>query len=87
MKLNPIDTSVTLKDHIYNRMREAILEMDIYSDSVDLRLDERSLADQLGVSRTPCARFWYGWNRKAFWRSAPVAASSCSARRCRISWR
>ncbi|QFT99117.1 putative HTH-type transcriptional regulator YdfH [Roseovarius sp. THAF8] len=53
MKLNPIDTSVTLKDHIYNRMREAILEMDIYSDSVDLRLDERSLADQLGVSRTP----------------------------------
>lgn len=53
MKLNPIDTSVTLKDHIYNRMREAILEMDIYSDDVDLRLDERGLAEQLGVSRTP----------------------------------
>lgn len=53
MKLSPIDTSVTLKDHIYSRLREAILSMDIYDDGVDLRLDERSLAEQLGVSRTP----------------------------------
>ncbi len=53
MQLQPIDTSVTLKDHIYERMRAAILGMDIYGAGVDLRLDERSLADQLGVSRTP----------------------------------
>ncbi len=53
MKLQPIDTSVTLKDHIYERMRSAILGMDLYADDPDLRLDERSLAEQLGVSRTP----------------------------------
>ena len=53
MKLKPIATNFTLKDHIYDMMRDAILDMDIYSDDVDLRLDERSLADQLGVSRTP----------------------------------
>lgn len=53
MKLKPIATNFTLKDRIYDMMRDAILDMDIYSDDVDLRLDERSLADQLGVSRTP----------------------------------
>jgi len=29
------------------------MEMDIYSPDVDLRLDERKLAEQLGISRTP----------------------------------
>jgi DNA-binding GntR family transcriptional regulator len=53
MKLKPIATNFTLKEHIYEMMRDAILEMDIYNDEVDLRLDERSLAEQLGVSRTP----------------------------------
>ncbi|MEM7074685.1 MAG: GntR family transcriptional regulator [Pseudomonadota bacterium] len=52
MKLKPISPP-SLKDHIYDAMRAAILEMDIYSGTVDLRLDERSLAEQLGVSRTP----------------------------------
>ena len=34
-------------------LKGAITEMDIYSEDADLRLDERSLAEQLGVSRTP----------------------------------
>ena len=29
------------------------MDMDIYSEDVDLRLDERQLAEQLGISRTP----------------------------------
>ncbi|MFP7674469.1 GntR family transcriptional regulator [Marivita sp. S0852] len=53
MKLRPIATNFTLKDHVYERLREAITEMDIYSADTDLRLDERSLAEQLEVSRTP----------------------------------
>lgn len=53
MKLRPVPTNFTLKDHVYERLREAITELDIYSDDADLRLDERSLAEQLGVSRTP----------------------------------
>lgn len=53
MKLKPVPSSFTLKDHVYEMLRRAITEMNIYSDEADLRLDERSLAEQLGVSRTP----------------------------------
>ncbi|GAW33487.1 putative HTH-type transcriptional regulator YdfH [Roseovarius sp. A-2] len=53
MKLRPIASNFTLKDHVYERLREAILEMNIYEDDADLRLDERSLAEQLQISRTP----------------------------------
>ncbi|MFV2035353.1 MAG: GntR family transcriptional regulator, partial [Halocynthiibacter sp.] len=34
-------------------LKEAITEMDIYSDLEPPRLDERSLGEKLGVSRTP----------------------------------
>lgn len=53
MKLAPIVSSDTLKDRVYSRLRSAIVEMNIYDDDADLRLDERSMADQLQVSRTP----------------------------------
>ncbi|TDL81159.1 GntR family transcriptional regulator [Palleronia sediminis] len=52
-KLAPISTSFTLKDHTYGVLRAAILDMNIYDDATDLRLDERSIAMQLGISRTP----------------------------------
>ena len=53
MKLTPIPTNFTLKDQVYDKLKDAITGMDIYGDDADLRLDERSLADQLGISRTP----------------------------------
>ena len=53
MKLRPIAANFTLKDHVYDKLREAITEMDIYASDADLRLDARSLAEQLGISRTP----------------------------------
>ena len=53
MKLSPIAMNFTLKDHVYGRLREAIINMNIYEDDADLRLDERGLAEQLAVSRTP----------------------------------
>jgi DNA-binding GntR family transcriptional regulator len=52
-KLRPIAESFTLKDHTFALLRAAILEMDIYSPETDLRLDERKLAESLGISRTP----------------------------------
>lgn len=51
--LSPIAENFTLKDHTYNILREAILGMNIYSPNTDLRLDERELAERLGISRTP----------------------------------
>ena len=52
-QLSPIGINFTLKDHTYDVLRSAILNMNIYEEGVDLRLDERQLADQLGISRTP----------------------------------
>ncbi len=51
--LKPVSAKFTLKDHIYEVLREAILEMNIYADNAELRLDERVMAEQLGISRTP----------------------------------
>ena len=53
MKLQPIISNITLKDRVYDRLRDAIVEMNIYQADADLRLDERSMAEQLNVSRTP----------------------------------
>ena len=51
--LKPVEASFSLKEHIYGVLRDALLELDVYSRSTDLRLDERRMAEQLGVSRTP----------------------------------
>ena len=53
LRLQPIATNFTLKDHIYGTLRDAITAMNIYDDEADLRLDERSIAEALGISRTP----------------------------------
>lgn len=52
-KLIPIAETFTLKDHTFKVLRDAILDMDIYRPDADLRLDERQLAERLGISRTP----------------------------------
>ncbi len=53
ISLQPLESSQTLQDRIYEVLRKAILEFDVYGDNVDRRLDERSIARQLGISRTP----------------------------------
>ena len=51
--LEPVAQSFSLKDHVYAKLRQAILDARIYDEATDLRLDERTLAEQLGISRTP----------------------------------
>ncbi len=53
IQLSPVASNQSLKDHIYPVLRAAIMEMDIYSVETNLRLDERQLAEQLQISRTP----------------------------------
>ncbi len=53
VRLEPIESNFLLNDLTYAALREAVLEVDVYSESADLRLDERKMAKQLGVSRTP----------------------------------
>lgn len=47
----PADTG--LKDQVYQQLRTAVVSMDIYASRVAPKLDERALAEELGVSRTP----------------------------------
>lgn len=53
LKVAPIATDPGLKDRVYDALRTAVTSMDIYSVKSVPKLDERKLADQLGVSRTP----------------------------------
>ena len=53
MNLKPVDASFILKDKVYDALKSAIMSMDIYSDETETKLDERRLAEDLGVSRTP----------------------------------
>lgn len=53
MRLTPIPANFTLKAQVYEQLKASITEMDIYHQDADLRIDERVVAEQLGISRTP----------------------------------
>lgn len=53
LKVDPIDAGFSLKDKIYDSLKKGIASMDIYAEDVELRLDERRLAEKLEISRTP----------------------------------
>ena len=53
VKLAPLEANQALKGRVYAALKEAITSMDLYSTPEPPRLDERRLAEQLGVSRTP----------------------------------
>ena len=49
----PLEQGRGLKIQVYEALRELIGRMDIYTSQDPIRLDERALGEQLGVSRTP----------------------------------
>jgi DNA-binding GntR family transcriptional regulator len=51
--VQPIDLTFSLKDRIYEALKETIAAMNIYEGTGEPRLDERQLSEDLGVSRTP----------------------------------
>ncbi len=51
--IQPIEVNFSLKGKIYEALKDAITSMNIYAEDAELRLDERLLSEQLGVSRTP----------------------------------
>jgi len=53
IKLRPVRMSTALKDQVYRALKSAITSMDIYAGGEAAKLDERRLAEDLGVSRTP----------------------------------
>ena len=51
--LIPVTQDEGLKDKVFEALREAVVSIDLYADKVPPKLDERKLAQDLGVSRTP----------------------------------
>lgn len=53
LTVEPINVSFSLKDRIYESLKEAITSMNIYAEDAQLKLDERQLSEKLQISRTP----------------------------------
>ena len=51
--VQPLDVNFSLTDKTYDALKRAITSMNIYAGDEEPRLDERQLAQDLGVSRTP----------------------------------
>jgi len=53
LEIKPIGDGFSLKSKIYESLKAAIMDMNIYDSDAELRLDERRLSEQFGISRTP----------------------------------
>jgi DNA-binding GntR family transcriptional regulator len=67
----PIDSRETFKDKAYTALRHVIVTSDIYRSRTDIRLDERQLAQEFGISRTPVREAMAQLEREGFVRTVP----------------
>jgi len=67
----PIDSRETFKDKAYTALRNVIMSSGIYRSRTDIRLDERQLAQDFGISRTPVREAMAQLEREGFVRSGP----------------
>jgi len=67
----PIDSRETFKDKAYTALRNLIVSSDVYRSRADIRLDERQLAQDFGISRTPVREAMVQLEREGFVRSVP----------------
>src|ERR1700733_12234092 len=70
-RLQPIDTSFSFKNKAYAALKSVIVGMDVYGSSTEIRLDERALANDFGISRTPVREAMAQLEREGFVRSVP----------------
>jgi DNA-binding GntR family transcriptional regulator len=70
-RLEPIDTSFSFKNKAYAALKSVIVDMDVYGSRSDIRLDERGLAEEFGISRTPVREAMAQLEREGFVRSVP----------------
>jgi DNA-binding GntR family transcriptional regulator len=69
--VDPLDTPVTFKNKAYAALKSVIVSMDVYRNRTDIRLDERRLAQDFGISRTPVREAMAQLEREGFVRSVP----------------
>jgi DNA-binding GntR family transcriptional regulator len=69
--VDPLPSAQNFKHQVYAALKNAIAGMDIYGSSSEIRLDERGLAEDFGVSRTPVREAMAQLEREGFVRSVP----------------
>jgi DNA-binding GntR family transcriptional regulator len=69
--IDPIDSALSFKHKAYAALKNAIVSMDVYRDRSDIRLDERKLALDFGISRTPVREAMAQLESEGFVRSVP----------------
>src|SRR5260370_33980680 len=67
----PIDSRETFKDKAYTALRNLIVSSDVYRSRTDIRLDERQLAQDFGISRTAVREAMVQIELDGFVRSVP----------------
>ena len=67
----PVDTTSSFRVQAYESLKRAITQMDIYGHRGEIRLDERQLAGDLGVSRTPIREAMSLLEQEGFVRTVP----------------
>jgi DNA-binding GntR family transcriptional regulator len=69
--VDPIEAPVSFKNKAYAALKNVIVSMDIYRSRADVRLDERRLAQDFGISRTPVREAMAQLESEGFVRSVP----------------
>jgi len=71
LAIEPIGATFSFKNKAYAALKNVIVSMDVYRNRQDIRLDERQLAQDFGVSRTPVREAMAQLEREGFVRAVP----------------
>jgi DNA-binding GntR family transcriptional regulator len=69
--VEPIEAEPSFRDRAYASLKRAITTMDIYATREPIRLEERKLSQDLGISRTPIREALNRLEQEGFIRSLP----------------
>jgi DNA-binding GntR family transcriptional regulator len=70
-RVEPIASPESFKSRAYAALKDVIVSMDVYRSRDDIRLDERRLALDFGISRTPVREAMAQLEREGFVRAVP----------------
>ncbi len=71
LAVDPLANPSSFKSQAYTALKNAIASMDVYRSRAEIRLDERRLAHEFGISRTPVREAMAQLEREGFIRSVP----------------
>ena len=71
LDVKPIDTQSSFRSQAYQALKQAITSVNIYAQPEEMRLDERQLSLDLGVSRTPIREAMTLLEQEGFVRTLP----------------